>query len=563
MLRLSRCCIARPPAIANRLVWLKNEHAQSGNVRPLMRLLVVALLLAAGCGPVAPAGEKSLLAGLRPEGAVDVQNAARLTDGIASYEGDFWDTDLVARLRSVSSYVAYDLGSQRAIRCAFLQGDDNDDYQLSGSLDGVTWTRLWDGRAMPHAGAGMRTRAGQLDGRARYLRLTASGGDGRYTVAELGVYETCPATWPPTLARQRGSAIEDTAGIKIAFFVAAAVLFLFLHRRGGGLVRNLSLLLPLATGFFMVRDLVQLYPFWKLESALRGAIAGIAAVVVLREAFSRPGREPDPRWMKVVLGVLAVGALGCYYHFGALQFFDAAKGRKTLVHTVDMRHYFPLAKYFRELRFDGLYAASMGAYIDLHPGMRIEDVPRVKFRDLRDAEMRPAIEMADHIREVKARFSPERWEEWKRDMRYFLAAMGSRDYLGGMVDHGGNATPVWILAGYALFRHAPASELTLTLAGLIDPLLVLTLIFCVWRAFGVRVMLYTVILFGATDFYQFGTNLVGSTLRQDWLVAAGLGACALRKKRPVLGGVLSRTPASSAPSPPPPPWPCPSRSSGP
>ena len=68
--------------------------------------------------------------------------------------------------------------------------------------------------------------------------------------------------------------------------------------------------------------------------------------------------------------------------------------------------------------------------------------------------------------------------------------------------------------------------------------LVLTLFFFVWRCFGLRVMLYTAIIFGATDFYQFGSNLVGSTLRQDWLVAAGLGACALRKERWLLGGAL-------------------------
>jgi hypothetical protein len=107
-----------------------------------------------------------------------------------------------------------------------------------------------------------------------------------------------------------------------------------------------------------------------------------------------------------------------------------------------------------------------------------------------------------------------------------------------MGDHGGNATPVWILGAYAIFAHAPANELVLTLAGLIDPVLVALLFFFVWRCFGVRVMLYVMILFGATDFYQFGSNLVGSTLRQDWLVAMGLGACALKKKRPILGGVL-------------------------
>ena len=151
-------------------------------------------------------------------------------------------------------------------------------------------------------------------------------------------------------------------------------------------------------------------------------------------------------------------AVGSYFHFGALQFFDHAKGRKTLVHPWDMRHYFPLAKYFSELRFDGLYAAQAAAFVDLTPGTTIEGLHGAKFRDLRDSEMRPAREMADHIREVKARFSPERWEEFKKDSRYFLETMGSRDYMGGMSDHGGNATPVWILGAWAMFARAPATR---------------------------------------------------------------------------------------------------------
>jgi hypothetical protein len=506
---------------------------------PAVFLLVgvpTGVLLAPGCGVVPK--QKNLLTDLDPAGVTDVTNAARMTDGVASEEGDFWDTDMVARIRSVSSSVVYDLGSDHPIRCVFLQGDDNDNYQLSGSADGRTWSQLWVAEPVHSLGAGMRTRYGQIQGQARYVRVTASGGDGLYTVGEVGAYDECPRDWPPVLDRATGRTPEDAAGSRFWWFIAASVAFLFFHRKNGGWIRALLVLLPLYFGFQLTRDLIKLYPFWKLESAVRATVAALAGVVVLREAFSRRGREPDPRVMKGVLAVLAVASLGCYYHFGALQFRDQAKGRFSFVHPWDMRHYFPLAKYFRELRFDGLYAAQAAAYIDLHPGMTVDSIRMKKFRDLRDSEMRTAGEMAEHIREVKTRFSPERWELFKSDMRYFVDNMGPNDYLGGMGDHGGNATPVWILAGYALFAHAPANELTLTLGGLIDVVLVLTLFFFVWRCFGLRVMLYVVILFGATDFYQFGSNLVGSTLRQDWLVAAGLGACALRRKRWLLGGAL-------------------------
>ncbi len=51
-------------------------------------------------------------------------------------------------------------------------------------------------------------------------------------------------------------------------------------------------------------------------------------------------------------------------------------------------------------------------------------------------------------------------------------------------------------------------------------------------------MLVTLIVWGTTDFSRFGTNLMGSTLRADWMAALGLGACALRKERWALGGGL-------------------------
>jgi len=79
------------------------------------------------------------------------------------------------------------------------------------------------------------------------------------------------------------------------------------------------------------------------------------------------------------------------------------------------------------------------------------------------------------------------------------------------------------LAGLSAFSHLPASEGVLTATGLIDPLLILLLFFVIARTFGLRVMLYMAVLWGTSDFYTLGTNLLGATLRQDWLVALGSG----------------------------------------
>ncbi|MBC8134236.1 MAG: hypothetical protein H7X95_14735 [Deltaproteobacteria bacterium] len=231
-------------------------------------------------------------------------------------------------------------------------------------------------------------------------------------------------------------------------------------------------------------------------------------------------------------------SVGCYYHFGMPQFRDEAKGRISLVHPWDMRNYFPVAKYFDELHFDGVYLASVAAHLDNHPGMRPESIAGIHMRDLNTNEITTAGQLMDQINEVRTHFKPERWESFKQDMKYFEDNMGTGAYLGSMQDHGGNATPVWIMAAYLLWKNAPASEATLTLTGLVDPVLWAFLFFVIARTFGARVMLVTLIAWGTTDFSRFGTNLMGSTLRADWMVALGLGACALRKERWALGGGL-------------------------
>jgi hypothetical protein len=497
---------------------------------------VLALLLTGPLVGTAAAEPQDLLAGKRPVKSEGVTNANRLTDQLLSNEGDEWLTDVTARFSSARSFVMYDLGEPRPLRCVMVQADNNDVYFMAGSLDGYEWQQLW--RVGAEAGAGMRVRSAKIDATVRYLRLSATGGDALYSVAEIAVYSECPVPWPADLPRAHGIPVGDALEIKVLLFGILAGLFVLVHRRNGPKSQYVLLLPVLGSGWMMAGDFVDLYPFFNQEAPLRALAASLAGLVVVKEAFLSKRWAPHRAVSLATLAFCAVTAFGTYYHFGMPQFFDQAKGRRTLVHTWDMRHYYPVAKYFRELRFDGLYLASLAAYIDNTPGFSPEQLGNVHLRDLRDAKIRTGTEVASQLPAIRARFSPERWEEFKRDMKYFSDTMGGADYLGSMQDHGGNATPVWILPAYLIFKGIPASELVISLAGLIDPILVLFFFFVVWRTFGVRVMLYVAVIWGATDFYNFGSNLMGSTLRQDWLVALGLGACALKRGRYYLGGVL-------------------------
>ncbi len=502
------------------------------------RVYLALVVLWVGCaGTVVSSAPQvdNLLAGKTPVAEAGVAHVERLTDGLAASEGEAWLTDVTSRLTSSAAYVTFDLGQATPIRCALLSGDNNDHYRLARSDDGAHFAPLWT--AGPVAGAGMRLRSTTLDQTARFVRLSADGGDGSYSVSEVALFSTCPQQLESAVGRTTGVPLSDDARGKLFLFAAAALVFLGVQRRGASRGQWLFLLLPIGTAVPLHAVLIETYPFFEQESLLRAVVATLAGALVFKEALIGERWRGDPRVTWPALALLAATALGCYYHFGMLQFHDAAKGRRTLVHTFDMRHYFPLAKYFREIRFDGLYLASLAAYVD-NEGLKAESLKDVHFRDLRTSNMTTAPAAAGELPAIRARFSPERWAEFRRDMKYFQDTMGARDYLGSMQDHGGNATPVWILGGYLLFHNAPANEWWLTVGGLVDPALLLLLFVVVFRTFGLRVMLYTLVIFGATDFYQFGSNLMGSTLRQDWLVALGLGACALRRERFFLGGFL-------------------------
>ena len=94
--------------------------------------------------------------------------------------------------------------------------------------------------------------------------------------------------------------------------------------------------------------------------------------------------------------------------------------------------------------------------------------------------------------------------------------MGARAYRDAYHDHGGNATPVWMLQAYVLWGHAHASDRVLLTTALVDPLLLLLLFFVIGRTFGLRTALVSAVLFGANDLYMYGSNWSGSAWYGAW-----------------------------------------------
>ncbi len=107
-------------------------------------------------------------------------------DAKGEYEGAPWDSQMAAILQP-DGMLEWDLGQTYPIEGALLQADNNDDFILWGSTDGNFFQPIW--RAPQDAMAGLRTRSSkELKSQARYLRLTAEGGDRMYSISELMVF---------------------------------------------------------------------------------------------------------------------------------------------------------------------------------------------------------------------------------------------------------------------------------------------------------------------------------------------------------------------------------------
>ncbi|MFZ5439813.1 MAG: hypothetical protein ACOZQL_07375 [Myxococcota bacterium] len=490
-----------------------------------MRPLVLLVALASLC-----AQAQNVLSLRAPARADGVLRADRLTDLQSPIDADAWDGPMAVMLPP-GAQVVWDLGAVGPLEGGAIQADNNDEYFIAVSDDGVSW-RDWL-VFTPADGAGLRTRAVEKRPvQARFVRLTASGGDGRYSVSELELF--AHGTSGSTLLSARWLPRRPLALLLLGW---AAGLTLLLVIASSRLPRRLSwtfgAFAVLVTGALVFElapsspDHLQALPF------ARAAVALVAIAAVVRERLWR-GTWPAHRGLVVgALGVSAAMATWCFLNLGTPQFFDVGRGQRTWLHHYDMRTYYPIAKYFPELRFDGVYAASVLAVAE---GRNLDDFDGQPIRDLRTHVLTNVRESKQHLLEVRRRFSPARWQQFLSDMQYFRRAMGDGGFLGSMNDHGGNATPVWFLSARALFAAAPASDATLWTGVIADVLLLALAFFAIGWAWGARTALLALTVFGAMDFYQFGSNWFGATLRHDWLSLWAIGLALLHKRKLELAG---------------------------
>jgi hypothetical protein len=296
-------------------------------------------------------------------------------------------------------------------------------------------------------------------------------------------------------------------------------------------------------------------PYDRRIDITKAMLAITAACCVFYEqhriGMRRPIAERWKRFAGITLGLASIIA-----YFNGLD-----PGYPKWYHRHDQYHYYMGAKYFPEMGYDGLYRCAviaedeLGVVKNTDPLLGTVGVYDMK-KEVRAADMKirnlggdnllvPVTEFLDHPEICKATFSPERWNQYKQDVRFFRIASDKGYWDNIHHDHGFNPPPAWIILGRFFAELAPAGSVHLKwisegvlyvqMIAALDIIYMLGMFAGLYWAFGWRIFAVSAIFFGCqSSAPYFWTG--GAFLRQDWLFYMVMAACLARKKYYKLAG---------------------------
>ena len=478
--------------------WFGGKSRRSLHLARVLGLVVVAgglfrpAVAPAQMSSVSDCPAGNLLAGKAPWEWRGVSGDKTLpTDGRRAPEGAMWNSPAVATiLVDTSAELTYDLGAVYPLQAVYVQADANDVYHLYASTDGRQFRPIGD-VAIAEGVHGLRSRKISLGGvPTRFLRFGEGEGDSSYSVSELQAFCQLPNPFPPE-------------GVTEVPAPPAQV----------------------QTNFFT---------YWNNESSAGWELVLAILGLLLLYADLDDRRSEKPRFSQktrdTALKVLGVLSLFTYFNFGFFHF-------PNFIHDWEWTHYYVGSKYFKELSYDKLYECiAVADHESPDPGLR-RRVEKRKLTHLGDKnQLTTTDDILAHPERCKQHFSDARWEDFKRDVKFFRDRQNTRRWDDLQTDHGYNATPVWNIAGSLLANLAPASDGQLYTLALLDPLYLLAMVALCWWAFGWRVTCVGLIVF-ATNFPSRYYWTGGSFLRWDWLFYLVASICLLKKEKPVWAGV--------------------------
>jgi len=234
---------------------------------------------------------------------------------------------------------------------------------------------------------------------------------------------------------------------------------------------------------------------------------------------------------------LAVGLLAATVLFAGLNYARFGTRRLDSVDTYDLIHYYLNARYFEELGYYDLYPACMLADRE-NGGPRFAEGPKYMAQDETGDHLRSVSLAVVRGQEVKASFSPERWQAFSHDFLYLQREIpGMNDTLWRMLiqDHGFNGTTVWTALARPLARLVPV-EAVKWLCWIDVGILLVAVGAVVW-AFDGTAALWTA-LFLLVSYSTRWPSLSTAFLRYDYAAALIIATCALKRGRYMLAGLL-------------------------
>ncbi len=272
---------------------------------------------------------------------------------------------------------------------------------------------------------------------------------------------------------------------------------------------------------------------WNAISLSRAGLIAQIAVALIALVLLEWGRRVATQGRTERFGPLRDRLLAASTLIAAVAWFNfGGLHSPRFIHTWDSYHYVIGAKYFPELRYDGLYECTIVADGEAGLGPRIADEP---VTDLRTNVMILTEQVLAHPDTCRSRFTTERWSEFVRDVAFFRDRVGIKRWASIRRDHGFNASPVWMLVGRTLAELGPATLPFVTALCLIDLLLIALGFVGAIGAFGWRAAAVAVIVF-CTSYPADFTWTGGSFLRYDWFALSLLSLSAARAGRHRLAG---------------------------
>lgn len=273
-------------------------------------------------------------------------------------------------------------------------------------------------------------------------------------------------------------------------------------------------------------ELLSQIPRWTGDQVAQGTIGVLVALaVVLIAGFLVERSAPRARGaVTASLVALTLVSVVAYPRFGRLH------GSGSLVHGYEQFHFYLGSKYLREVRYDGLYPATLVAWEEIG-----RPAAPAKARDVRTYDRIPATELREFGEDVRLRFSDERWAAFKDDLQTSAGSWRTRPATL-MTDYSNTGSPAWaMVALVATGTLTPDAGGALTMA-LSDTVLLSLLFLGTWRVLNLRAACISLCM-ALLAVRAFG-YLGGSILRLDWLFAAASAALLAQRGRHRIAGLL-------------------------